>query len=530
MQIIIPMSGRGDRFLKAGYRTPKPLIEVEGKPMIEHVVGLFPGEAHFLFITNKRHMESTGMESVLRRIAPGCRIVAVEPAKLGPVYAVLQAEEFIMDGEPAIVNYCDFSAKWDYAHFKNFVRQTRCDGCIPSYRGFHPHSLGSTHYAYMRTDAEGKMLEIREKEAFTDNRLQEYASAGTYYFSKGRYIREYFNRLMKNKIGKNGEYYVSLVYNLMNDDGLSTYVYEIEKFLQWGTPEDLEEYMWWSEAFRLKSTPQERDLGTISSNLQVLMPMAGSGSRFANEGYDKPKPLIEVSGKPMFIQAAMDLPASAKLVIAVQKDFAAQAKKAVMGAQLKNVEIAAIDRLTDGQASTVLLCEKYFDAAKPLLIAPCDTGYVWDWAAFKRIASDQKTDCCVWSFEKYAPAARNPNAYGWVRTDGTGNVTGISCKKQISEKPINDLGVTGTFYFNRAMDLFEAIRSMIAKDRRINREFYVDEAINEVVGAGKRTAAFKTKYLCWGSPNELKAYQYWQDYFDSNAAHPYKKRNDEDFA
>jgi NDP-sugar pyrophosphorylase family protein len=530
MQIIIPMSGSGDRFLRAGYSTPKPLIEVEGKPMIEHVVGLFPGEKNFLFITNRRHMESTGMESVLRRIAPGCRIVSIEPAKLGPVHAVLQASEFIADAEPAIVNYCDFFAKWDYEDFKRFVARTKCDGCIPAYRGFHPHSLGSTHYAYMRVDNDNRMLQIREKEAFTDNRMQEYASAGTYYFSSGRQVKEYFRRLVEEKVSKNGEYYASLAYNLMNSDGLVTYAYDMEKFLQWGTPEDLEEYQWWSEAFRLKSRPQDRSLGEISERLRVLMPMAGAGSRFSREGYSQPKPLVEVSGKPMFIQASLDLPLCAKLVVAVQKDFASHAKKAAAAAGLKNVEFAEIGGLTDGQASTVLLCERHFDAEQPILVAPCDTGYCWGNAAFRKIASDQKTDCCVWAFEKYAPSARNPGAYGWVRQGASGAVESISCKKQVSEKPIGDLGVTGTFYFSRAADLFDAIRSMIAKNRRVNGEFYVDEAINEVIGSGKRTITFKAKYLCWGSPNELKTYQYWQDYFDSSPTHPYKKKLDEDFA
>ncbi|MFA6214474.1 MAG: sugar phosphate nucleotidyltransferase [Candidatus Micrarchaeia archaeon] len=530
MQVIIPMSGAGDRFIRAGYSVPKPLIEVEGKPMIEHVVSLFPGETGFLFITNRRHMESTNMEAMLRRIAPGCRIVSMEPAKLGPVYAVLQAKDFIRDDEPAIVNYCDFFAKWNYAHFKKFVSETGCDGCIPSYRGFHPHSLGSTHYAYLRVDEGGRMLQIREKEAFTDNRMQEYASAGTYYFSKGSHVKKYFRLLMDRGISKNGEYYASLAYNLMNDDGLSTYVYGLEKFLQWGTPEDLEEYQWWSGAFRLKSKPQERVLGSVSRDLQVLMPMAGAGSRFSREGYPLPKPLVEVSGKPMFIQAAMDLPVSAKIVVAVQKDFAMPARKALADARLPNATVAVIDGLTEGQASTVLLCEGHFDAAKPLLIAPCDTGYAWDAGAFGRIASDPKIGCCVWSFERYAPAARNPGAYGWVRVDAAGNVFGISCKRQISEKPISDLGVTGTFYFRKAGDLFDAIRCMIAKGRRINGEFYVDEAINEAIAAGKRTVAFRAKYLCWGSPNELKTYQYWQGYFDSNPDHPYKKKNDEDFA
>lgn len=528
MQIIIPMSGTGDRFLRAGYREPKPLIEVDGKPIIEHVVSLFPGEHDFIFICNARHLGETSMRSVLQRIAPGCRIVEMESRKLGPVYAVLQAKEFIKDSEPSIVNYCDFSAKWDYGHFKRTMERLGCDGCITAYRGFHPHTLGSTYYAYMRTDEKNRMLQIREKESFTSDRMGEYASAGTYYFSKGAYVKKYFQQLMDKKIDKNGEYYVSLVYNLMNADGLFTHVYELEKFLQWGTPEDLEEYRWWSGAFALKAHAQGNAIGPPGSDLQIVVPMAGAGSRFAKEGYSGSKPLVSVSGKPMFLQAIADLPAARAILLIAQEnaEIASAAKRLLPGAML-----VAIHGITEGQASTVLLSKPHLNLEQPLLIAPCDTGFIWDAGEFARIAADKSVDCCVWAFSDYVPAVRNPKAYGWLKM-GTGNtIAGVSCKTPVSQTPIHDLGVTGAFYFSKAAHFFEAAESMISKNRRVNGEFYVDEAINELVEAGRKAVAFRVKkYLCWGSPNELKTYQYWQDYFDSNSEHPYKKEKDEDFA
>ena len=79
MKIVVPMSGFGNRFVQAGYADPKPLIEVDGKPIIEHVVNLFPGETDFIFICNKTHLETTEMRSILTRIKPGCNIVPIEP-------------------------------------------------------------------------------------------------------------------------------------------------------------------------------------------------------------------------------------------------------------------------------------------------------------------------------------------------------------------------------------------------------------------------------------------------------------------
>ena len=73
MQIIIPMSGSGERFKRAGYQLPKPLIEVEGKPIIAHVIDLFPGEKDFLFICDAEQLAGRVLveQREGRRIAGG---------------------------------------------------------------------------------------------------------------------------------------------------------------------------------------------------------------------------------------------------------------------------------------------------------------------------------------------------------------------------------------------------------------------------------------------------------------------------
>lgn len=249
MKIVIPMTGQGSRFKAAGYQVLKPLIEVDGKPIIEHVVNLFPGEKDFIFICTKEHLANIpNLQFTLKRIAPEGKIVTIESHKKGPVYAVEKIVNLLPDDEEVIVNYCDFSTYWNYGDFLKHTRGRHADGAIPSYRGFHPHMLGSTNYAFMRHSGQW-MSEIREKQPFTNNRMQEFASNGTYYFRKGEYVKRYFRKLMDEDVNLNGEYYVSLIYNLMVRDGLRVSVYEIQHMLQWGTPEDVEEYNYWSKYF-----------------------------------------------------------------------------------------------------------------------------------------------------------------------------------------------------------------------------------------------------------------------------------------
>lgn len=245
MQIVIPMSGLGSRFVAKGYTDIKPLIQVNGKPIIEYVISLFPGETDFLFICNNDHLKTTPVRSILEKLMPTGKIVGVPSAKKGPVWTVLAAKEYIQDTEPVIVNYCDFFAIWDYLAFKKFVTDTKCAGAIACYTGFHPHLLGPNLYASCKTDDQKNLLEIREKYSWTDDKMDSNQSDGTYYFQSGAMVKKYFQQLVTEDINLKGEYYVSLVYNLLVRDQLPVKIFPVEKFCQWGTPEDLQEFHFW---------------------------------------------------------------------------------------------------------------------------------------------------------------------------------------------------------------------------------------------------------------------------------------------
>jgi NDP-sugar pyrophosphorylase family protein len=214
MKIIIPMSGIGKRFVDEGYIDPKPLIMVEEKPIIEHIVNLFDKNDEFIFICNDKHLKETNMRDILLNIVPSCKIyeVSVDNRK-GPVDAVMQIQNEL-DDSPVIVSYCDYGTVWDYKLFLKVIKENNLDGCIPSYIGFHPHMLGSDNYAFIREENK-KLIEIQEKKPFTENKMNEYASNGTYYFKSGNIVKKYFQELIDKNISTNGEFYCSMVYNLM---------------------------------------------------------------------------------------------------------------------------------------------------------------------------------------------------------------------------------------------------------------------------------------------------------------------------
>lgn len=523
------MSGFGERFRRAGYAVPKPLIEIDGKPIIAHVIDMFPGEQDFIFICNQDHLDNPDyrMEAMLRQYCPTGRIVAIPPHKLGPVHAVRQVERLIDPDRPVVVNYCDFTCFWDWQHFKGFVARTACAGAIPAYRGFHPHTLGSTNYAYMR-EAAGWVLDIQEKQPYTDNRMEEFASSGTYYFASGRVMSEAFRMTMEQGLNVGGEYYVSLTYKPLLAAGEPVAVYPLQHFMQWGTPEDVAEYNEWSRAFRRMLAPAPTDAAARGA---LVIPMAGLGQRFANEGYRLTKPLIPVSGRPMVAQAAGDLPASQQQVFVLRADMPGGSEVAdQLRALYPSAVIKVIPGVTEGQACTALigidaLAESVGDIAAPITIGACDNGALYDETAFRQLADDPAVDVIVWAACGHANAVRHPRMFGWIDAD-QGRIRNISVKQPLAA-PATDPIVIGAFTFRRADDFRRAVARLVERDGRINNEFYIDACINDAIALGLDCRLFQVdSFMSWGTPNDLRTFEYWQSCFHKWAGHPYRLQQD----
>jgi bifunctional N-acetylglucosamine-1-phosphate-uridyltransferase/glucosamine-1-phosphate-acetyltransferase GlmU-like protein len=419
-----------------------------------------------------------------------------------------------------IVNYCDFGTYWNYEDFLKHTRKNNAKGVVVSYKGFHPHMLGSTNYAFMLDDKQ-LMLEIKEKEPFTNNRMNEYASNGTYYFQKGSYVKKYFQKLIDNDINLNGEYYVSLVYNLLVQDNLKVYIYEIQHMLQWGTPQDVCEYNSWSRYFNdiIKPRTKQKALG----NSIALIPLAGHGSRFVKANYKNPKPLINVSGKPMIIQASKALPNSNQHIFITLKDHIKKYNlEKIIKKEYKNSKIVSLDKVTQGQAITCSLGLQNIDENHSLLIAPTDNSMIYDEERYQRLIKDESVDAVVFTFKNHISSQINPQMYGWVEIDANDNVTNVSVKVPISNDPYNDHAIVGTFYFQKVKYFNQALKQLLKKDIKVNNEYYVDSLINEFLDLNYKVKVFQVDhYICWGTPNDYETFVYWQSFFHKAPWHKY---------
>lgn len=539
MNVIIPMTGYGSRFVAAGYQELKPFIRVMGRPVIEWIVkDMYPADVNIIFVCRGEHlMKDAFMRERLLLLAPEAKIVSIEDwVKKGPVYDVLRgyrellAQQAIDAQEPCIINYCDFYMQWDYAAFAQEAAERGCDGAVPCYSGFHPNLLPEkNYYASCLTDAQDDLIEIREKYSFEKDKTKAKHSPGVYYFASGAVMEKYCQILTEHEeCAINGEYYASLPYNFMVQDGLKVWVpVNVEYFCQWGTPEDMQEFVYWTDLIR-KSEAAQHTGGVESSGAEeemqgrILIPMAGAGQRFADAGYRVHKPAImtvdRATGqeKPMVVCATKDLPgvaADGSNVIYVDRNFhQTDGVEDAIRAWYPQAAFITVDHLTEGQACTCMLAEPYLDPEQPLLIAGCDNGMDIDRDDFDALTKE--CDCIVFTYRHNEAVLANPNAYGWMIADADGNITGTSIKKAISDRPMEDPAVVATFWFRRAAVFIEATKKMIAENDRINGEFYVDQTVKHVLDLGYRAKIFDIdRYVGWGTPADYEGYQKTWNYF-----------------
>ena len=543
MNIIIPMTGYGSRFVAAGYRELKPFIPVMGTPIIEWIVKrMYPEDVHFIFVCRGEHLkEDSSMKERLLALAPRADIVSIEDwVKKGPVYDVLRAYRALcgtdqtgvkvekgpedMDARDGfIINYCDFYMTWDFQDFASKAKERDCDGSVPCYTGFHPNLLPSKNfYASCLTDDDDNLVEIREKYSFAADKTQAKHSPGVYYFKNGGIMEKYCRILTEHEeCAINGEYYASLPYNFMVQDGLKVWVpTNVTYFCQWGTPEDLQEFVYWTDLIR--GAGQKRTAETASCAGKILIPMAGAGQRFTDAGYRVHKPAIltvdrhDGTERPMVVCATKDLPGVApegSNVIYVDRTFHKEdGVEDTIKTHYAKAQFITIDHLTEGQACTCMLAENYLDPEEPLLIAGCDNGMDIDRKAFEKAA--EECDCLVFTYRHNEAVLENPNAYGWMITDEQGNITGTSIKKAISDTPMEDPAVVATFWFKKAKVFLEATAKMIRENDRINGEFYVDQTAKHVLDLGYQAKIFDIdRYVGWGTPADYEGYQNTYAYF-----------------
>jgi dTDP-glucose pyrophosphorylase len=232
LNVVIPMAGLGSRFQKVGYELPKPLIDVNGQPMVKLVVESMNIDAHFIYIVQKEHRLDYPLDDILS-FTPNFSIVEVDGLTEGAACSVLASKELINNDNPLIIMNSDQLIIWDSNDFMGAIKEY--DGAIMCFEAY------DSKWSFARVNPNNNLItEVAEK-----NPISNKATAGIYYWKYGSDFVKSAEQMIEKNIRVNNEFYVCPVYNEAIGNGLQIYNYMIESKDMWGlgTPEDLEYYL-----------------------------------------------------------------------------------------------------------------------------------------------------------------------------------------------------------------------------------------------------------------------------------------------
>jgi dTDP-glucose pyrophosphorylase len=495
-QVVIPMTGVGQRFIDAGYQELKPLIRVNDKCIVEHVINMFSGAERVICVVSENHTQKQTLIKEICRVRPDVVIIEIPKHKLGPGYAVFQARHAIDPSLPTLVSYCDWGGVWSV---EQMIAQLRTfSGSILTYTGFHPHMLRGTQYAYVRK-MNHKVVDIQEKASYTDSPMQEEASAGCYGFSTGSLLIKSLQKQIDIDDNLNGEFYISLTYKNLLCSGAEVGTVLMEKFYQWGTPQDLQDWEYWNNS--ISALP-----GTVNASIDAhnVVLAAGRGNRVSDVS-SVSKPNINVEGQYLWEYSA---PSQIEFI------SSSLVTRPEVGMVLRDgVKEISIQDVTEGQAISARIGIEEIEKPGnyPLNIMSSDNAFNAE--IFQEILGlVKKNQIIAWTSNGYPPSQLNPQHYAWIN---------LQSRKVLKKEPPPNFVewemLIGNFTFQSCEVALNLINELTRKNIRVNGEYYLDSLIDLAFELGMAVETFQvSNFFAVGTPEELLTYRYFAKNLSEN--------------
>lgn len=490
MQILIPISGRTPFFPEDEYFFPKPLIEVAGQPMIELVIGNlkhdFP-DAEFVFIVDREDARGFSLDRVLS-LAAGENAKIVErlgPTSGGLCSCLLAIDALDPDRELLIFNSDQIITDNLAAHVERF-NQSEADAGVVTFDAVHP------RWCYVVSEDGHEVIQAFEKKV-----MSRHAVAGLYYFQKAETFLSAAQKAVLNDAHVNGLFYISASLNETLLMGHRIILSEI----------DARNYHSFFEPSRIRTFERSpaaasiRDRPQAGTRVNVILPAAGEGSRFANAGWKKPKPFIDVLGRPMLSHVIDNVsPKGSQTTVLLRKQHRDEQASAIDDLEARGINVISVEKLTEGTASTVLLARSVFDNEQPMMVANSDQIVDFDVADFINDCFNRQLDGSILVF-------RDPTMdpkWSFARVGADGLVQEVAEKKAIS-----DLATVGIYLFSRGRDFVGAAADMMAANERVNGEFYTCPVYNFMIAQGARIGVYEVPMHAMqglGTPEDLEGF------------------------
>jgi dTDP-glucose pyrophosphorylase len=229
--VLIPMAGAGKRFSDVGYALPKPFIPVNGKPMVQSVVGNLNIDGNHIFIIQKNHSVGNNLQYFLNSVKPGCKIIEVDELTEGPACTALLAEEHISDSPLLIINCDQMIHDFSISTLMEFCDKNDADGILGAFIS------SSKKNSYMKLDPQGEVTEVKEKIVISN-----IATNGVHFWKSGKDFIYSAKEMIKNNERYNNEFYIAPTFNYLIKNGMKILPFFYNLHWPIGVPEDLKKY------------------------------------------------------------------------------------------------------------------------------------------------------------------------------------------------------------------------------------------------------------------------------------------------
>ena len=235
INILIPLAGKNQYFSETDYPFPKPLIEFNGKTMIEHIIDNFSSiqkEKQFIFIVNSEDCKKYHLDNVLSILTNHtCKIIKLDNETKGAACSAMMAVEYINNDTPLIISNAD--QLFDMCLDEVINSFENGDAGVITFESIHP------RWSYVRLDNENRVTETAEKRPISKS-----AIAGFYYFKNGKDFTNSSAKMIKKDASINGHYFISPCLNEMVLENKTISIFQIEnsKYHTFYTPQKIKEY------------------------------------------------------------------------------------------------------------------------------------------------------------------------------------------------------------------------------------------------------------------------------------------------
>ena len=257
MTNLVPMAGEGRRFADVGYTVPKPLIEVSGTPMIVKAIRSMPPSDDWVFVCRQEHIDKYGIDDVLKKELPNCEIIIVNKTTEGQASTCMLAKDIIDMDKPLFIGACDNGIIMDGNKWQR-AASLDSDAIILTFTKQPNLTRNPKAYGWV-VEKNGLVERISVKVPVSEDPFGDHAVVGSFWFKSGRTFVDATEQMMRKNIRTNNEFYVDSVPMEIVANGGKVRMFDIEQYIGWGVPADLEEYEHWENVFmHKKETDDDR--------------------------------------------------------------------------------------------------------------------------------------------------------------------------------------------------------------------------------------------------------------------------------